>query len=151
MKIIILIPPERHFLPILIPGRLRTVRIFNKVIGPAVFIGQLLPLHLLLLPAAHNQSCRSVQSHKCRKDGCGLCASVYHKSLLVNVLLPIESGASCFSENSIVIPDNSVVLHSLHRRKFPWVPRYFIHYAIQARLMRLASSRIFMAAFLSRL
>ena len=50
--------------------------------------------------------------------------------VIVNVLPPIEAGASCFSENSIVIPENSVVLHSLHRRKFPWVPRYFIHYAI---------------------
>ena len=44
---------------------------------------------------------------------------------LVNVSPPIEAVASCFYENCVFVPKNSNVLHSLHRRWFPCVQRYF--------------------------
>ena len=42
-----------------------------------------------------------------------------------------RGGASCFNENSTTAPRNSCGLHSLHRRRFPCDPRYFMRYVRQ--------------------
>lgn len=49
----------------------------------------------------------------------------------VNVPPPTEAGASCFNENSTTAPRNCCGLHSLHRRRFPCDPRYFMNNARQ--------------------
>ena len=49
----------------------------------------------------------------------------------VNVPPPTEAGASCFNENSTAAPRNCCGLHSLHRRRFPCDPRYFMRYVRQ--------------------
>ncbi len=49
----------------------------------------------------------------------------------VNVPPPTEAGASCFNENSTTAPRNCCGLHSLHRRRFPCDPRYFMRYVRQ--------------------
>ena len=49
----------------------------------------------------------------------------------VNVPPPTEARASCFNENSTAAPRNCCGLHSLHRRRFPCDPRYFMRYVRQ--------------------
>ena len=49
----------------------------------------------------------------------------------VNVLPPIEAGASCFNETAPRTPKSCGGLHSLHRRRFPCDPRYFMDYVRQ--------------------
>ena len=67
----------------------------------------------------------------------------------VNVLPPIEAGASCFNENSAT---DSKELRRLTLSPQAWIPvRPTVFYGLRQANIRLASSRILMAAFLSRL
>ena len=60
-----------------------------------------------------------------------ICYCLSFPELPVNVPPPTEAGASCFNENSTTAPRNCCGLHSLHRRRFPCDPRYFMRYVRQ--------------------
>ena len=89
LQIVIFITAEGHFLPIIIPGRFRTVLILHQVVGPAVLILQLIPLGLLLLPAARHHHRRAAGRHKSSQNGCCLCTSI-HVCLLYFYLMKYD-------------------------------------------------------------